>query len=74
MDKSSDLIQFVADRPGHDFRYSLDSSKIYKELHWKPAYNFEKGLEYTIKWYLKNKNWWKNISPKILSSTPWKTR
>jgi len=74
MGKSSDLIELVTDRPGHDFRYSLNSSKIRNELGWKPSYNFEKGLKYTINWYLQNKTWWKNISPKILSSTPWKTR
>ena len=74
MGKSMDLIHFTTDRPGHDFRYSLNSSKIYKELRWKPSYNFERGLEYTINWYLKNKDWWKNISSKDISSTPWKTR
>ena len=74
MGKSGDLIHFTTDRPGHDFRYSLNSSKIYKELRWKPSYNFERGLEYTINWYLKNKDWWKNISSKDISSTPWKTR
>jgi len=74
MGKSRDLIHFTTDRPGHDFRYSLNSSKIYKELRWKPSYNFERGLEYTINWYLKNKDWWKSISSKDIISTPWKTR
>ncbi len=60
MGKPKDLIHFTTDRPGHDFRYSLNSSKISRELHWKPSYNFEKGLEHTINWYLKNKKWWKN--------------
>jgi dTDP-glucose 4,6-dehydratase len=59
--KSTKLIKYVSDRPGHDFRYSLDSSKIQKELRWKPRYAFEDGLELTIRWYLENKNWWKNI-------------
>ena len=49
----SKLITFVDDRPGHDFRYSIDASKIQKELDWKPKYNFEEGLKITIKWYLK---------------------
>jgi len=74
MGKRKDLIHFTTDRPGHDFRYSLNSSKIYKELRWKPSYNFERGLEYTINWYLKNKKWWKNTSSKELSSISWKTR
>lgn len=74
MGKPTDLIYLATDRPGHDFRYSLDSSKIYKELHWKPSYKFDRGLEYTIKWCLENKNWWKNVSAKLIDPTPWKTR
>jgi dTDP-glucose 4,6-dehydratase len=74
MKKSQGLIYFTRDRPGHDFRYSLDSSKISRKLHWKPSHNFEAGLEYTIRWYLENKNWWKNISLKSLSPIPWKNR
>ena len=74
MRKSQDLIYFTSDRPGHDFRYSLDSSKIARKLHWKPSYNFEEGLEYTIKWYLENKDWWSNISSKLLNPVPWKNR
>jgi len=70
--KSSDLIEFVEDRPGHDFRYSMDSSKIRKELDWTQKLDFDKGLEQTVDWYLSNKNWWKNISEQTLNSTPWK--
>jgi dTDP-glucose 4,6-dehydratase len=62
--KSTNLIEYVSDRPGHDFRYSLNSSKIQKELGWKPRYTFDEGLELTIKWYLENKDWWKNITDK----------
>ena len=72
MDKPLDLIEYTNDRPGHDFRYSLDSSKIFKELKWKPRHNFDKGLEETIKWYRINRNWWKNISSKILGAYQWK--
>jgi dTDP-glucose 4,6-dehydratase len=50
----SQLIRFVADRPGHDFRYAIDSSKIKKQLKWLPKENFESGIKKTIKWYLKN--------------------
>ena len=57
-------IKFVKDRPGHDFRYALDNKKIYKELKWKPKIKFETGLKETINWYLKNKKFLKNISPK----------
>jgi len=68
------LIEFVEDRPGHDIRYSLDSSKI-RGLGWKPKYNFKEGLEETVKWYLRNECWWKPlIDEKILHSTPWKLK
>lgn len=74
MGKSKDLMHFTKDRPGHDFRYSLDSKKIYKELRWKPSYNFEEGLEHTIKWYTENKEWRRNISSKDMMTASWKTR
>jgi len=61
MNKSTDLIEFVKDRPGHDFRYSLDCSKIKNELMWNPKYIFEEGLEKTIQWYTDNEKWWKNL-------------
>jgi len=72
MNKSDDLIEFVEDRPGHDFRYSLDSSKIKSELNWSVKTDFDKGIEQTINWYLSNEHWWKNISEKALDKTPWK--
>jgi dTDP-glucose 4,6-dehydratase len=72
MNKSTDSIEFVEDRPGHDFRYSMNSSKIRENLNWTPKIDFERGLEKTINWYLENKNWWKNIDRKILDQTPWK--
>lgn len=62
--KPTRLIKYVSDRPGHDFRYSLNSLKIQRELGWKPKYTFEKGLDITIEWYLHNKEWWKGISNK----------
>jgi len=64
MGKSTDLIKHIKDRQGHDFRYSLDSSKIEKKLHWKPSHNFEESLIYTIDWYRNNKKWWKGITLK----------
>jgi dTDP-glucose 4,6-dehydratase len=51
------LIQFVADRPGHDFRYAIDSSKIRRELGWAPNESFETGIERTVQWYLQNPGW-----------------
>ena len=74
MGKSKELMHFIKDRPGHDFRYSLNSEKIHDELHWKPTYSFEKGLEYTLDWYIKNKEWYKNISLKEMKAISWKTR
>ena len=59
--KYSDLITFVDDRPGHDFRYSLNTQKINKELSWKAKTNFQLGLSKTIKWYLSKKEWLENI-------------
>ena len=56
-----ELITFVKDRPGHDFRYAVNSTKIQKNLGWKPLQTFESGLELTIKWYLGNTNWLNNI-------------
>ena len=59
-----ELITYVEDRPGHDFRYAIDSSCIEKELGWKPAVNFDSGIKNTIKWYLENEEWWKKIIQK----------
>ncbi|MCC5894487.1 MAG: dTDP-glucose 4,6-dehydratase [Alkalibacterium sp.] len=59
--KSSDQIEFVTDRLGHDRRYAIDNSKITSDLKWEPSYVFETGLEETIQWYLNNQNWTKHI-------------
>ncbi|MEJ2196161.1 MAG: dTDP-glucose 4,6-dehydratase [Ignavibacteriaceae bacterium] len=59
--KSDDFIEYVKDRPGHDKRYAIDSSKIKNELGWSPQYNFNNAIERTIEWYLKNKLWWERI-------------
>ena len=72
MGKSEDMIEFVEDRPGHDFRYSMSSDKISKKLGWKIENNFEKGIENTVNWYNNNKENWKDISVETLKSTPWK--
>ena len=71
--KPESLITFVEDRPGHDFRYSLDSNKVRSELGWHPRFSFKKSLESTVKWYVENEHWWKPISTEaILHPTPWK--
>ena len=72
MNKSTDLIEFVDDRPGHDFRYSLNSSKIRRELNWSPKSEFHEGLKNTVKWYLENKDWWSKINEREFNVTPWK--
>jgi dTDP-glucose 4,6-dehydratase len=61
MGKSRELITFVTDRPGHDRRYALDTTKISRELGWKPVYSFDKALSITIDWYINNEAWWRKI-------------
>ena len=60
--ESEKLIQFVTDRAGHDLRYAIDSTKITKELGWKPSLQFEEGLEKTVDWYLNNSEWLNNVT------------
>ena len=62
--KPESLIQYVGDRPAHDRRYGLNARKISEELGWKPSVSFDKGLELTVKWYLKNQDWWKKVRGK----------
>ena len=57
-----DLITYVTDRLGHDARYAIDSTKLQKELGWEPLYQFEEGIEKTVKWYLENQEWMDNIT------------
>ena len=59
--KSEDLIEFVTDRPGHDLRYAIDSSKVEKELGWKLSYKFEDGIKETIDWYVNHQDWIEDI-------------
>ena len=56
--KYENLITFVDDRPGHDLKYAIDASKIFKTLGWSPDENFNTGILKTVKWYLNNKDWW----------------
>lgn len=61
MGKKEDWVEFVKDRPGHDRKYSIDWSKIKKQLGWQPKYNFNQALKETIDWYKKNQDWWKKV-------------
>ena len=72
MGKSNDLMKFVDDRPGHDFRYSMNSDKLRNELNWNPKVNFDSGLKNTIEWYLSNPEWWNDLSEQTFEHTPWK--
>jgi dTDP-glucose 4,6-dehydratase len=59
--RPENMIEYVKDRPGHDRRYAIDSSKIENELGWEPKFNFENAISQTIIWYKKNNKWWKRI-------------
>ena len=59
--KYKDQIEFVEDRPGHDYRYAIDSTKIKNDLNWKQQENFESGLLRTVEWYVNNSKWWNDL-------------
>lgn len=61
LDKPESLIKFIEDRPGHDKRYAMDSTKIKTELGWAPSHSFEEGLRATVTWYLDHSDWWERI-------------
>ena len=72
MGKSNDLIEYVDDRPGHDKRYSIDSSKIQNDIGWKPSYDFDNALKQTVDWYMENNDWWEPLADeKTLHPQPW---
>lgn len=60
LEKPGDLIQHVADRPGHDMRYAMNATKI-QSLGWKPKFDFDEAMRLTVEWYLGNEAWWRNI-------------
>lgn len=57
----AELIEFVQDRPGHDFRYAIDAAKLEREMAWSPSHPIESGLPDTVRWYLANESWWRRI-------------
>ena len=59
---SDHLITYVTDRPGHDLRYAIDSTKLHKELGWEPSLQFEEGIERTVRWYLDNQEWMDSVT------------
>ena len=59
--RHQELIGFVSDRPGHDYRYAIDFTKLSTELGWKPRHTFEAGLLSTVKWYIDNRAWWEPL-------------
>ena len=61
-DEDMNLITYVTDRPGHDVRYAIDSTKLQEELGWEPSLQFEEGIEKTVKWYLDNQEWLDNVT------------
>ena len=61
MDKGEEMIQYVADRLGHDLRYAIDYSKAKEELGWEPIISFEEGLRSTVEWYKTNGDWWQKL-------------
>ena len=70
--KPESLMTYVEDRPGHDVRYSLDSSKLQNQLGWRLKHSFEDSIIQTVDWYVNNPEWWKPLlTEQILSPTPW---
>jgi dTDP-glucose 4,6-dehydratase len=61
MDKDQSNLHYVPDRLGHDQRYSVDTTKIVKELDFEPSVSFDAGLKETIDWYIENQSWWRAI-------------
>lgn len=75
MGKSSDLIEYVEDRPGNDLRYSVDASKIQKELGRRPRYEFSETLRDTVGWCVGNRKWWEPLADeRTLNAAPWKLK
>ncbi|MFA5125786.1 MAG: dTDP-glucose 4,6-dehydratase [archaeon] len=66
--KGEEMIEYVSDRKGHDFRYAIDYSKIKRDLGWKPKHQIKDGLKLTINWYNENKSWWEPLKNKVIKN------
>jgi dTDP-glucose 4,6-dehydratase len=66
-ERHSDLISYVADRPGHDARYAIDATKLETELGWRAQENFDSGIRKTVEWYLENAWWWQPLRERVYS-------
>ena len=71
---SETMKEYVADRPAHDRRYLLDSTKIKNELGWKAQIDFEQGMQETVQWYTQNPQWWKGLKKDLLKENTWNTK
>ncbi len=69
MAKNESLISFVKDRPGHDYRYALDTSKIGQELGWRPSVSVDEGLQKTVQWFKRNERWWRPLKDRLASES-----
>ena len=73
LDKPQSLKTYVPDRPGHDRRYLLNSTKIRRELGWAPQIAFQDGMKSTVEWYIRNENWWRPLQDKLaIAENSWK--
>ncbi|MCK5026828.1 MAG: dTDP-glucose 4,6-dehydratase [Candidatus Pacebacteria bacterium] len=66
MKQGKEMVEYVEDRKGHDFRYAIDSSKAKKELGWMPKVTFEEGLKKTVAWYVENEGWWQPLKKRVI--------
>ena len=72
-EKPADLKTIVPDRPGHDRRYLLDSSKLRSQLAWEPEIDFERGLSETVDWYAEHRDWWEPLKERApVEETAWR--
>ncbi len=69
MGKGEEWIEFVPDRPGHDFRYALDNTKIEKEIGWRPGVSFEEGIKRTVRWFQENLSWWRPLKERLIKES-----
>jgi len=65
MKMGQEYMEFVPDRPGHDYRYAIDYSKLRNELGWTPGVDFDTGIERTIMWYMENQWWWRPLKERL---------